>query len=126
MSDWCCRLRQVDVELMQTLQDRVNLVPVIAKSDTLTKREVATLKSRVRFNFAQRRPQEFFVFFLSIEGSKIPWVWVAARDPTTLTKLLDGSARLLQVPRVEARRCPWQIQVGGGGEIAIFDQYLGI
>jgi len=62
---------------------------------------------------------------LSIEGSKIPWVWVAARDPTTLTKLLDGSAPLLQVPQV-ARRCPWQIQVGGGGEIAIFDQYLGI
>ena len=57
--EWCCRLRQVDVELMKTLQDRVNLVPVIAKSDTLTKCEVATLKSRVRLNFTQRRRQEF-------------------------------------------------------------------
>jgi len=46
---YCCRsLRQVDVELMKCLQDRVNLVPVIAKSDTLTLREVKVFKTRVR------------------------------------------------------------------------------
>jgi len=33
---------------MKSLQDRVNLVPVIAKSDTLTRREVGLLKARVR------------------------------------------------------------------------------
>jgi len=33
---------------MKSLQDRVNLVPVIAKSDTLTRREVGLLKNRVR------------------------------------------------------------------------------
>jgi len=44
----CCSLRQVDIELMKSLQDRVNLVPVIAKSDTLTGREVNLLKKRVR------------------------------------------------------------------------------
>ena len=43
-----CSLRQVDVALMKSLQDRVNVVPVIAKSDTLNPREVAALKSRVR------------------------------------------------------------------------------
>ena len=34
---------------MKALQDRVNLVPVIAKSDTLTRREVNLLKTRVRY-----------------------------------------------------------------------------
>ena len=37
---------------MRSLQDRVNLVPVIAKSDTLTRREVAALKSRVRLSLS--------------------------------------------------------------------------
>jgi septin family protein len=41
------RLRQIDIELMRCLQDRVNIVPVVAKSDTLTPLETRRLKARV-------------------------------------------------------------------------------
>ncbi|CAL4088476.1 unnamed protein product, partial [Meganyctiphanes norvegica] len=38
-------LRQLDVEFMRRLHRKVNIVPVIAKADTLTKTEIAKLKS---------------------------------------------------------------------------------
>ncbi|CAB3359685.1 Hypothetical predicted protein [Cloeon dipterum] len=40
-------LRQLDVEFMKRLQNKVNLVPVIAKADTLTPTELKRLKDRV-------------------------------------------------------------------------------
>lgn len=41
------RLKQIDVEFMRRLHDKVNLIPVIAKSDTMTEEEVAEFKIRV-------------------------------------------------------------------------------
>ena len=38
----------MDVSFMKSLHNKVNVVPVIAKSDTLTKNEVIKLKARVR------------------------------------------------------------------------------
>ena len=40
-------LRPVDVQLMKQLQTQVNIVPVIAKADTLTSTEVKRLKAQV-------------------------------------------------------------------------------
>jgi len=40
-------LRQIDLEFLRRLQYKVNLVPVIAKADTLTKDELARLKANV-------------------------------------------------------------------------------
>lgn len=40
-------LRQVDVEFMRRLQNKVNIVPVIAKADALTASELTALKARV-------------------------------------------------------------------------------
>ncbi|KAJ1798841.1 Cell division control protein 3 [Coemansia sp. RSA 2399] len=40
-------LRAIDIEFMKQLHTRVNLIPVIAKSDTLTPREVEVFKTRV-------------------------------------------------------------------------------
>ncbi|KAJ2401008.1 Cell division control protein 3 [Coemansia sp. RSA 2559] len=40
-------LRAIDIEFMKQLHTRVNLIPVIAKSDTLTPREVEVFKARV-------------------------------------------------------------------------------
>ena len=36
--------------MMKALHDKVNIVPVIAKADTLTKKEVKKLKERVSLN----------------------------------------------------------------------------
>lgn len=43
-----CSLKQIDIEFMRRLHTRVNLIPVIAKADTLTDEEIADFKARVR------------------------------------------------------------------------------
>ena len=43
----CYSLRQIDIEFMRRLHDKVNIIPVIAKADTLTQQEVKRLKARV-------------------------------------------------------------------------------
>ena len=42
------RLKPLDIEFMKQLHHLVNIVPVIAKSDTLTPSEVRKLKLKVR------------------------------------------------------------------------------
>lgn len=43
-----CSLRPLDVEFMRALHQRVNIVPVLAKADTLTPSEVERMKNKVR------------------------------------------------------------------------------
>ena len=40
-------LKPLDIEVMRRLHTKVNLIPVIAKSDTLTDEEIASFKARV-------------------------------------------------------------------------------
>lgn len=40
-------LKPLDISVMKSLHDKVNIVPVIAKADTLTKKEVKELKQRI-------------------------------------------------------------------------------
>jgi hypothetical protein len=40
-------LKPIDIEFMRRLHQKVNLIPVIAKSDTLTDDEIKAFKSRV-------------------------------------------------------------------------------
>ncbi|ELT90440.1 hypothetical protein CAPTEDRAFT_173215 [Capitella teleta] len=40
-------LRQTDIQFMKRLHDKVNIVPIIAKADTLTPSEIRRLKNRV-------------------------------------------------------------------------------
>lgn len=46
------RLRPLDVEFMRALHQRVNIVPVLAKADTLTPAEVERMKNKVRGRWA--------------------------------------------------------------------------
>lgn len=43
-------LKQIDIEFMRRLHTKVNLIPIIAKSDTLTYEEVIAFKERVSMN----------------------------------------------------------------------------
>lgn len=43
------RLKPLDIQFMKQLHNKVNIVPVLAKADTLTKNEVAKLKRKVSF-----------------------------------------------------------------------------
>lgn len=40
-------LRELDIELMRRLSHRVNVIPVIGKSDTLTPSELSAFKKRI-------------------------------------------------------------------------------
>jgi hypothetical protein len=40
-------LKPLDIEIMKRLGTRVNLIPVIAKADTLTQSDLVTFKQRV-------------------------------------------------------------------------------
>lgn len=48
-------LKPLDVEFMQRLCDKVNIIPVIAKADTMTPEEVQLFKKQVFHKFARRR-----------------------------------------------------------------------
>ena len=50
MDKWlmcACRLKMLDIAFMKAVHHKVNIVPVIAKADTLTKAECMRLKKRV-------------------------------------------------------------------------------
>jgi len=43
-------LKPLDIEVMRRLHNKVNLIPVIAKADTMTDEEIMTFKQRVRMS----------------------------------------------------------------------------
>jgi len=45
------RLKQLDIEFMRRLHTKVNLIPIIAKADTLTDEEVTEFKERVSLDY---------------------------------------------------------------------------
>lgn len=58
------RLKPIDVEFMRRLHSKVNLIPVIAKADTLTEDEVTLFKQRVSFGVLHWEPKLIFRFLL--------------------------------------------------------------
>jgi len=62
-----CSLKQLDIEVMRRLHTKVNLIPIIAKADTLTDVEVLQFKQRVRggFVFLHLSHYQFFAQVLS-------------------------------------------------------------
>lgn len=47
------RLKPLDIEFMKQLHNKVNIVPVIAKADVLTKKEMQKLKKKVLDEIAE-------------------------------------------------------------------------
>lgn len=52
-------LKQIDIEFMRRLHTKVNLIPVIAKADTLTDEEIIAFKQRVLADIAEHQIQIF-------------------------------------------------------------------
>ena len=61
------RLKEVDIEFMRRLHGKVNLVPVIAKSDTLTDEEIVGFKARVSTSHSGPRHSEPLQILSDIE-----------------------------------------------------------
>ncbi|KAJ6787158.1 hypothetical protein PWT90_09179 [Aphanocladium album] len=103
-------LKPLDIEVMRRLHTKVNLIPVIAKSDTLTDEEIASFKARILADIKHHGIQIFEGPRYELDDeetiaenneimSKVPFAVVGA---TNEIKTPDGRA-------VRGRQYPWGI-----------------
>ncbi|OAA80880.1 cell division control protein 3 [Akanthomyces lecanii RCEF 1005] len=101
-------LKPLDIEVMRRLHTKVNLIPVIAKSDTLTDEEIASFKARILSDIKHHGIQIFEGPRYELDDeetiaenneimSKVPFAVVGA---TNEIKTPDGRA-------VRGRQYPW-------------------
>lgn len=86
LSSCFCRpsLKPLDVQFMKAIHNKVNVVPVIAKADTLTLRERERLKRRVRATVAHCSPNK------QQQPSRVDGLWV--RLPRTENPLFGRNS----------------------------------
>ncbi|GAB0143823.1 Cell division control protein 3 [Epichloe bromicola] len=103
-------LKPLDIEVMRRLHTKVNLIPVIAKSDTLTDEEITSFKARILADIKHHGIQIFEGPRYELDDeetiaenneimSKVPFAVVGA---TNEIKTPDGRA-------VRGRQYPWGI-----------------
>jgi septin 7 len=78
-------LKPLDIEVMRRLHTKVNLIPVIAKADTLTDEEVTLFKQRVCIS------GPFRIRFLETKLTGALFALDSSRHPATLHPDLRGS-----------------------------------
>ena len=88
--------RQIDVETMRQLHDKVNVIPVIGKADTLTKEELEVFKDRVRQELVEAGIQAYS--FPSSSCPPGPYAMIGSDTVVTV----HGRA-------VRARSYPWGV-----------------
>ncbi|KAI9808359.1 MAG: hypothetical protein M1826_004343 [Phylliscum demangeonii] len=103
-------LKPLDIEVMRRLHTKVNLIPVIAKSDTLTDEEIVTFKQRILADIEFHAIQIFEGPRYELDDeetiaenaeimSKVPFAIVGANSDVTTA---DGR-------KVRGRRYPWGV-----------------
>ncbi|KAI6162111.1 Septin-domain-containing protein [Pisolithus thermaeus] len=103
-------LKQIDIEFMRRLHTRVNLIPIIAKADTLTDEEVRDFKARILADIAYHKIHIFQAPTYENEdeetlaeaaeiASKIPFAVVGS---DSLVETADGR-------EVRGRAYPWGV-----------------
>ncbi|KAJ1964596.1 Cell division control protein 3 [Dispira parvispora] len=103
-------LREIDIEFMKRLHTKVNLIPVIAKSDTLTEEEVEAFKTRVLADIAHHNIQIFRPLSDSFDDPE-----TVAENHEILSKMpfaIIGSDREVVTHdgrKVRGRKYPWGI-----------------
>ncbi|KAK9388112.1 Septin-domain-containing protein [Lipomyces mesembrius] len=103
-------LKPLDIAVMTKLHDKVNLIPVIAKSDILTDEEIIAFKARIRADLDYHRINLFETPRYEVDSdetmeekttiiSKIPFAIVGATSEVTTP---DGRV-------VRGRKYPWGV-----------------
>ncbi|GAB1318911.1 Cell division control protein 3 [Madurella fahalii] len=103
-------LKPLDIEVMKRLHTKVNLIPVIAKADTLTDEEIAAFKARILADIKYHKVQIFEGPRYELDDeetiaenneimSKVPFAVVGANNEVTNA---DGR-------KVRGRRYPWGV-----------------
>ncbi|KAJ9101193.1 hypothetical protein QFC21_003412 [Naganishia friedmannii] len=103
-------LREIDIELMRRLSPRVNVIPVIGKSDTLTMSELRDFKQRImedieyyaipvyNFPFDEEEDDEDTIIENSELRNLLPFALVGSEEDI----MINGEA-------IRGRRYPWGI-----------------
>ncbi|BFZ19572.1 hypothetical protein BsWGS_22615 [Bradybaena similaris] len=100
-------LKPLDVEFMKRLHDKVNIIPLIAKADTLTPDECREFKKTVLNEIAQHKIRIYE--FPDCEDEEEMKVQKKLRDRVPFAVV--GSNRVIEVggKRVRGRQYPWGI-----------------
>lgn len=102
-------LREIDIELMQRMGKRVNIIPVIAKADSLTTDEIQGFKQRIMEDISQMGIQ---IFDFPFDESDEPEI---VQENKELRNMLPfavvGSNERIDVNgrTVRARSYPWGV-----------------
>ncbi|CAO1634902.1 unnamed protein product [Sympodiomycopsis kandeliae] len=103
-------LRQIDIEFMRRLHQKVNLIPIIAKSDTMTDEEIALFKQRILDDIAHHQIEIFHapVYDNEDEETLAENEEIARKIPFAVV----GSDQEVDTPdgrRVRGRPYPWGV-----------------
>ena len=99
-------LKAIDLVTMKKLDKKVNLIPVIAKSDLITKPELIALKSKIK---AEIESNAINIYCFPTEDSLI-----TSLNETTLPFAIVASNEFVMIgnKKVRARQYPWGIVEG--------------
>ncbi|KAI8369097.1 Septin-domain-containing protein [Choanephora cucurbitarum] len=103
-------LKPLDIEFMRRLHTRVNLIPVVAKADTLTEEEVAAFKQRILADIAYHKIQIYQAPVYEYDDQE-----TIAENREIMSKIpfaVVGSDKEFEVEGgrlVRGRRYPWGV-----------------
>ncbi|KAH0838236.1 Septin-domain-containing protein [Lanmaoa asiatica] len=103
-------LKQIDIEFMRRLHTRVNLIPVIAKADTLTDDEIADFKARILADIAHHKIQIFQA--PTYENEDEETLAEAEEIASKIPFAIVGSDHVVKTPdgrHVRGRAYPWGV-----------------
>lgn len=104
-------LKPLDIEFMQRLHDKVNIIPVIAKSDTLTPEEIQQFKKQILNEIAQHKIKIYdFPEPLDDEEEAKTLRQLRTRVPFAVV----GANAIIEIDgrKVRGRKYPWGIAEG--------------
>lgn len=104
-------LKPLDIIVMKSLHDKVNIVPVIAKSDTLTKKEVKTMKERILREIQQQNIQIYQFPEADEEEDDLEFIEINKELRQGVPFAVIGSNMVIDVngKKVRGRSYPWGI-----------------
>jgi len=103
-----CRLRELDIELMKRLSPRVNVIPVIGKSDSLTPTELAESKKLIMEDIEHYRIP-VYNFPYDVEEDDEDTIEENSELRNLMPFAVVGSEEIYEQNgrRVRARQYPW-------------------
>lgn len=104
-------LKPLDIEFMQRLHDKVNIIPVIAKADTLTPEEIQQFKKQILNEIAQHKIKIYdFPEPLEDEEEAKAMRQLRTRVPFAVV----GANAIIEIDgrKVRGRKYPWGIAEG--------------